>query len=124
MILIQFQFLGIKQKSEPGILLLVISFVMECFFKNILKSCHSDKTLEQSVLSDVRILKIVSCSKERKDNIFSSIENSESDLHYHADCYREYISKEKIKRWLNKVKKRNVTENPPVVKHLRRYYIF
>ena len=124
MILIEFIFPGIKQRSEPGFLLVVIIFVMECFFKDILKSCHSDKTLEQCVLSNVRILKIVSCSKERKDNIVSSIKNSDSGLHYHADCYREYISKEKIRRWLNKVKKKNETKNPPVIKHLRRYNIF
>ena len=93
---------------------------MECFFKNILKSCHSDKTLEPKVLSNVRILKIVSSSKERKDNIFNSIEDSESPLHYHTDCYREYISKEKIKRWLNKMKKNDTSKSSPVPRQLHR----
>ena len=94
---------------------------MECFFKDILKSCHSEKILENNFLSDVRILKIVSCSKERRDILFSSFENTDSGLKYHGDCYREYTSKDKISRWLNKIKKQKTADNPPGVKQLQRY---
>ena len=93
---------------------------MPCFFKDILKSCNSEKTLERNALSNVRILKLISCSKERKDNMFSTLENTDSELLYHGDCYREYTSREKIARWLNKLKMKKGENSHQAPKVLRR----
>ena len=95
---------------------------MECIFKEILPSCCDGKKFEHNILSQIRREKIISSSKERDDSFYTKIEENQNDMHFHTDCYREYTSKEKIKRWIKKVKVPDKESTPPS-KRLRRFEI-
>ena len=95
---------------------------MECIFKGLLASCSADKQFEANPLSQIRKDKIVSSSHQRKDKFHEQIEEISSDKRFHSHCYREYTSKEKIARWLKKVKNKEANSSPPT-KRLRRYFL-
>ena len=72
----------------------------------------------------VRIDKILVSSHQRKDSFHEQIKDISSDRKFHSDCYREYTLKEKIARYLKKVRQGKTNSSPPT-KRLRRYfYIF
>ena len=95
---------------------------MECTFKGLLPSCSQGKKFEKNILSQLRKEKVITSSKERKDNFHIKIESISSELKCHSDCYREYTSKEKIARWLNKIK--DSEDLTPPTKRLRRFHQF
>ena len=88
-----------------------------CVFRDVLNTCNIDKEISGKELTERQKTKIAECSKERKDN-FILIETEK--LQCHKDCYAEYTSTEKIKRYLIKQKKTQKDEGVIPAKRLRR----
>ena len=74
-----------------------------CLFSNILDTCTIDKKFATQPLTETRVAKIQSSSKERGDNF--ELDSLDDNRLYHSDCYTYYISKQKIQRYLDNKKK-------------------
>ena len=89
-----------------------------CVFRDVLSTCNINKELENKHLSETQKVKIGSSSKEQKDNF--ALPDAET-LYSHKDCYANYTSKQKIKRHLDKQKKKHPNEESSTpAKRLRR----
>ena len=90
-----------------------------CLFSNILDTCTIDKKFATQPLTETRVAKIQSSSKERGDNF--ELDSLDDNRLYHSDCYTYYISKQKIQRYLdNKKKSRDQHDGAIPAKRLRR----
>jgi hypothetical protein len=77
-----------------------------CVFQEILHTCAVTKSFGDHQLTDTGIAKVKASSVERNDDFVLPTGN----LFFHKDCYAEYTSKEKIKRY-NSKKKNTSSEN-------------
>ena len=68
----------------------------ECIFKRYLTSCSADKIFPDKSLTNVRKQKVIDSSIQRKDDLYTHI--NDISLAYHKLCYTAYTSKEKIER--------------------------
>ena len=91
----------------------------ECIFKRYLKSCSADKIFPDKSLTNVRKQKVIDSSIQRKDDLYTHI--NDISLAYHKLWYTAYTSKEKIERH----KKRGFDSNvlyPESSKRRRLYF--
>ena len=91
----------------------------ECIFKRYLTSCSADKIFPYKSLTNVRKQKVIDSSIQRKDDLYTHI--NDISLAYHKLWYTAYTSKEKIERH----KKRGFDSNvlyPESSKRRRLYF--
>ena len=78
----------------------------ECIFRNVLDTCSINKRDRSKELSATQKSKVVRCSDERQDEFHTKNNSELSAWKYHVDCYSTNTSRERIRRYLKKKKRK------------------